>query len=209
MTMPTIDDLVADLRPVRRLSPYSGLGLTFAMLLLVTALVLGILGPRDDVASMRPAVIVLLRGGLCLLLGVAASVAVVAAARPGVGARRDGWQWALAAAALIPAASLWLTMAGDGVRESVSLYGPACLVISLVSALLIGSALVVWLRRGAVTDPVRAGWLVGLAAGALGTFAYSLHCPTTTVHFVALWYSLSIAVSSAIGRLAVPRLLHW
>ena len=81
--------------------------------------------------------------------------------------------------------------------------------IAPMRGLAIGGALTLWLRQGAVTDLRRAGWLVGLGAGAFGTFAYSLHCPSDSVHYIALWYSLALALCAAIGRLAVPRLLRW
>lgn len=72
-----------------------------------------------------------------------------------------------------------------------------------------GCALALWLRRGAVIDLARAGWLVGLAAGAFGTLAYCLHCPSASIHYIALWYSLAAALCAVVGRLSVPRLLRW
>jgi len=206
-----IDRLVADLKPVRRLSPAGGfLIVGLATLAAVGATALGF-GLRPDVAALRPAEIVLLRSGALLLIGLATAAAVIASARPGVGARQEGWRWALAAGALFPATSLLLSLGGSGfpayvlTAESV----PYCLGISLTSALVIGAGLIGWLRCGAVTELARAGWLTGLAAGAFGTFAYNLYCPSMTVHYAAIWYVVTVGASAALGRLIVPRLLRW
>ena len=129
----------------------------------------------------------------------------------GAHSSRDGWRWALAAALLFPATSLALVLGGtpfpDGVLHASS--APWCLGISLASALTIGSMLTAWLRRGAVTELNRAGWLTGLAAGGLGTFVYNLGCARNSVHYVALWYGLAVGISAVAGRLLVPRALRW
>ncbi|WP_066550183.1 MULTISPECIES: DUF1109 domain-containing protein [unclassified Sphingomonas] len=211
MTERTIDDLVADLRPVRRTSPRVGmivtLGGTLAAIV-ATALVTGL---RYDIVMLQPAELVLVRSGLLLLIGLAAMATVVGSARPEIGGRRDGWRWTLLAGALLPLASA-TTMLRTGTMPVNEIAGPdviVCFAVSLASALLIGGGLIAWLRRGAVTDAARAGWLVGLAAGALGTFAYNLHCPSNSVHFAAIWYTLAVAVSAGIGRLVGPQLLRW
>jgi hypothetical protein len=67
-----------------------------------------------------------------------------------------------------------------------------------------------WALRGlAPTRPRAAGLAAGLLAGAIGAFAYALACHEVSVAFVALWYSLGIALSGALGALLGPRLLRW
>lgn len=211
MTQPTIDALVADLSPVRRLSGVRAAALLTGMTGAAVFVTAAVVGLRSDVMMLRPSEIVVLRSAALLLLGIAAASAVIASARPSIGGRRGEWRWALATAALFPAASLLLTL-NSGTIPTDALFGAnplACLTISIAAALAIGGSLVGWLRRGAVTELTRGGWLVGLAAGALGTFAYSLHCPSTSVHYIGAWYSLAIAISAGIGRLTVPSLLRW
>lgn len=211
MTERTIDDLVADLRPVRRVSPRMGMVVTLGATLVAVMATALLTGLRYDILMLQPAELVLVRSGLLLLIGLAAMATVVASARPEIGGRRDGWRWTLLAGALLPLASA-TTMLRTGTMPMDEIAGPTvvtCFVVSLASALLIGGGLIAWLRRGAVTDAARAGWLVGLAAGALGTFAYNLHCPSNSVHFAAVWYTLAVAISAAAGRLAAPRLLRW
>jgi hypothetical protein len=73
-----------------------------------------------------------------------------------------------------------------------------------------GLACALWAVRGlAPTRPVAAGFAAGLFAGALGAFGYSLSCPEASSAFVALWYSLGIGLSGAVGALLGPRVLRW
>jgi len=87
--------------------------------------------------------------------------------------------------------------------------GLKCLTVSGIAALAIGSGLTLWLRQGAPTSPERAGWLTGLAAGALGAAAYNLHCPFNDIYYIGLWFTIPVLLSAIVGRLLVPRLIRW
>lgn len=208
---PTIDDLVANLTPVRRLAPGQAWTLAAALTVLAVLLVYTLYGLRDDIMAGQPAGIVVLRAGALLLLGGAALTAVTASARPGVGQASHGWRWALGGALIFPLTSLVIVLADRRMpmAELTSPNGPWCLGISGVSALAIGTALTLWLRRGAPVALNRAGWLIGLAAGSFGTFAYSLHCPSATIPYVGIWYTLTVGLCALAGRLIVPRFLRW
>ena len=212
MTMNTnIDSLVADLTPVTPVRPRGALGLVLGTTALAITWVAFRFGIRPDLLAGAPHPIVMIRGGILLLLGFASLAGVATAARPGVGQASHGWRWALAAAALFPLTSVLLSLVNGGFPADVvhSPDGPWCLKISAVCGLLIGGALTAWLRRGAPTALNRAGWLVGLAAGSFGAFAYGLHCPSTTVYYVGLWYSGAVALCALAGRLIVPPLIRW
>lgn len=209
--VPTIDDLVADLTPVRRLSPGQAWVLALALTVLAVLMVYTLFGLRSDIMAGQPAGIVVLRAGALLLLGCAALTAVIAAARPGVGQTSHGWRWALGGALIFPFTSLMIMLAERRMpmAELTSANGPWCLGISGISALAIGTALTLWLRRGAPVALSRAGWLIGLAAGSFGTFAYSLHCPSATIPYVGIWYTLTVGLCALTGRLIAPRFLRW
>ena len=206
-----LDRLTGDLVPVRRIDPKSGWAVGAIGTAVAVAIVASQFGLRDDVMAGEPSGIVLLRAGALLLLGFAALAAVVDSARPRVGRRSSsGWKWALAGAALFPTVALAVTMSnGMPMDDIMSSSVPYCFAISCLSGLAIGGAVTAWLRRGAVTVLERTGWLTGLAAGAFGTFAYSLHCPSATITYIGLWYTLTIALCAITGRLVVPRLLRW
>ena len=60
--------------------------------------------------------------------------------------------------------------------------------------------------------PVRlreAGAAVGLAAGGAGAFIYALHCGEDAVPFIAVWYTLGMALSALLGWIIGPLLLRW
>lgn len=204
----TIDALVADLVPVRRVSPRDGMLITLGLAVVVVTVVTLLFGLRDDIAAGHPAPIVVLRSGALLLLGFAAALAATESAQPAVGAESNGWPWALGAALLFPVSATILVIY-EGALPYSDFGGLNCLGISLASALVVGAGLTSWLRPGASVAPERVGWLVGLAAGAFGTFAYSCHCPSESIYYIGLWYSLAVAISAALGRLIVPRLIRW
>ncbi len=211
MSDAVIEALVADLTPVRRVRPLDALLLVGSAVAVAVAAVILRFGLRADLAQGIFVPLVLLRCGVLLVLGLAALSAVVSAARPGVGQISHGWRWALGMAALFPLTSLVMMAAERAIpmADVMASSGKYCVGISLVSGLLIGGVLMLWLRRGAPTALNRAGWLTGLAAGSFGTFAYALHCPSNTVHFIGLWYTLAVALCAGAGRLIVPRVLRW
>lgn len=71
------------------------------------------------------------------------------------------------------------------------------------------AALLFALRRGAPKSPAKAGALAGLLAGAIGAFLYAAHCPDDSPLFIAIWYTLAIALVTGVGALAGWRLLRW
>jgi hypothetical protein len=206
-----IERLVDDLVPVKRLKRSEAALAVIGMTALAVAVVAFAFGLRGDILAGSPDPIVVLRAGMLLLLGLAAFFSVTASATPHVGQVNAGWKWALAAALLFPATSLTVS-ALQGRYPVETLYaasGPWCLGISGVSGLAIGTVLTLWLKRGAPIALNQAGGLVGLCAGSFGAFAYSLHCPSMTVHYVGLWYTLAVALCVLLGRLIVPRIIRW
>lgn len=71
-------------------------------------------------------------------------------------------------------------------------------------------AAALWALRGlAPTRPRAAGFAGGLLAGSVGAFGYALSCPEGSAAFVAVWYSLGIVLTGAVGALLGPRVLRW
>lgn len=67
-----------------------------------------------------------------------------------------------------------------------------------------------WALRGlAPTRPRAAGFAAGVLAGSIGACGYALSCPEASVAFVAVWYSLGILLTGALGAALGPRLLRW
>ena len=65
------------------------------------------------------------------------------------------------------------------------------------------------LRDLAPTRLTAAGAVAGVLAGAVGTFIYAFHCTESAAPFVAIWYTLGMAVMGFLGALLGRFLLRW
>lgn len=210
-----VNALVDDLEPVRVIKRRDNLLLVLGATFVSSLVVIAIFGIRPDIVIGDPHPVVIIRAGLLLLLGLATTLAVAAAARPSVGKSSSGWLWALAAAAVLPGAALckfiYLYLAGQPLDLFMVdfEFGPRCLIVSSVSALWIGGVMTLWLRRGAPISLNRAGWLVGIAAGSFGTFSFNVYCNSVSIFYIGLWYSLAVLLCAVAGRLVVPHLIRW
>ena len=206
-----INSLVADLRPVRALTRRGGLGLALAAAIAALLFAAFTVGLRDEILSGQLNPMFLLSSGLFLLLGIASTFTVVEMSRPSVGSLRDGWKWAAAMAALLPATALLLAAVDvfNGKGVIVDPEDRICLFYGVGLGLGVAAALTFWLRRGAPTSPARAGLLTGIAAGSVGIFTFSLCCPHNDIMHIGLWHTLAVVVSAGLGRAIVPWAIRW
>jgi hypothetical protein len=146
-----------------------------------------------------------------ILLAAAAAAMVLKLAKPGLSPRRAALIAALAPAIMIAALAVELT----GVPRSEWLVRLAgvhwyiCVTNMVLLALPLLAALLVGLRCGAPTRPALAGAAAGLLAGALSAGLYISHCPDDSPIFVAAWFTLAIAIVTALGALLGTRVLRW
>lgn len=209
-----IDAMVADLTPVDPLRLLDGVIAGLAATALAAGAVALLFGWRADILAGQPSMLVVTRSSVLLLAGMSLLLAVVLGALPG----RDDRAARHIGTLLLGLYPLGLVvLAGQALRtrtmpaldEVGALSSARCFVISLCCALVVAGAIVAWLRRAAPTDRARAGWLTGWAAGALGTFAYSLFCPSNTLAFAVMVYPAALFASALLARLAVPQLVRW
>lgn len=67
-----------------------------------------------------------------------------------------------------------------------------------------------WAMKGlAPTNLPLAGAACGLFAGAVAAMAYALACTEPAAPFIAIWYTLGIALCGGVGAVLGPRLLNW
>lgn len=210
------DDLVqtlsSDLRPVGRGAVAGRLALGLgAGAVVSTVIMLVWIGPRPDLAQALSTPMFWVKFAYAALAGLILAVATSRLARPG--ARLGG----LAAAIALPFAlmgamgAMRLAMAAREAWHELLMGSSAdvcpwrIFVIGL--PLLAGSA---WAVRGlAPTRLTLAGVLAGGAAGALAALIYGFHCPETAAPFVAIWYTLGMALVAALGGALGARLLRW
>jgi hypothetical protein len=129
-------------------------------------------------------------------------------AAPLAGAPRAASAVALAMAAL-GAASLAAEPAGSRVAALLGHSWWSC-PVSVLALSLPALAAALWAVRGlAPTRPRAAGFAAGLLAGSVGACGYALSCPEASPAFVAVWYTLGIALTGALGAALGPRVLRW
>lgn len=206
-----IAELVGELEPVRPLTFAQGLGFAFGATALAVLMVVGLYGLRADLQAGQFNPMHLIATGLYFGLGLAATVTVVVMSRPQVGSDHTGWHWAAAMTALLPLAGLavGLSRSGDVLSADSIRHGAECFRVAGIASLLVFAMLVIWLRLGAPTAPDRAGLIAGVASGAFGIFAFSLHCADNDIVHIGLWHGAVVLAMAAVGRVLVPRLIRW
>ncbi len=206
-----IASLTQDLAPVRAFSARDGAALLSVAGVLTVVGVLLVEGLWHGVVDGGASAFFWFTNGLLGLLGLASAGAVIAMASPRVGSRSDAPLWLGAMLAILPiVAVLSLVRQQHGVEVITNdMYGIHCLSASLFATTLMFASLTVWLRRGAPVSVNAAGWLTGLASGALGTLAYGISCSMDSVSHLGVWHVAPVVIASLAGRLIVPPLIRW
>lgn len=207
---PLIASLVEDLAPVAPLKRRNG---WLVALVAVGATVLGVglyEGLWQAALAGNAAPIFFVTNGLLLLLGLAAAAAVLSLASPAVGNRQDAPKWATAMVAIIPLTAVLTTIAaGHAIADLFDSRSMYCLTSGMLASLLTFAAMTWWLRRGAPVSTGAANLWAGIAAGAIGSFAYGLSCPIDSVEHLGVWHIAPVALCGALGRMVLPRLIRW
>ena len=210
------DDLIAalaaDVEPVRRraVGLRLALGLAAGMALSVVAMLLW-LGLRPDLMPATHTMPFWMKFFYALTIAALGFALVDRLARP------DGAGGTLAFLLFAPVAfmaamALYRLMeAPPDARMPMMMGGSSrvCARNIVVLSLPIFAGLFWSLRRLAPTRLVLAGAVAGVLAGAVGTFVYEFHCTESTAAFVAIWYTLGIALMGALGAALGRVLLRW
>jgi len=209
------DELIArlsdDLPPIRSgmvmrlLVGAVGLGLAGSVLVMLL-----VLHPRHDLAEAMTSFGMWTKLAYTFALAGFGFWLVERAGRPGTDMVRPALLLALPLLAIAPLSVL--QMRAPGADPHLLVMGHTarvCAVLVTMTALPTLAATFWALRRLAPTRLGLAGAGAGLFAGAAGAFVYCFHCPEAAAPFIAVWYSLGIALTTAIGGLLGPRLLRW
>jgi hypothetical protein len=181
-----------------------GLVLAFALFLIT-------LGPRPDLMLVAGDVRFLFKFVVTLSLALCSALLVWRLVRPGAPVRLQ-----IAVLCFVP-----LLLAVGVLMELMVLPSPSwgprlvgsnglvCLASIPLFALPMLIAEIFALRQGAPTRPALAGVVAGLFAGGVAAAIYAAHCPDDSPLFVALWYSLGIAIVALAGGIAGRLALRW
>ena len=67
----------------------------------------------------------------------------------------------------------------------------------------------VFMRKGAPTQPLFAGAVIGILSASLGAMAYTLACKNDGTTFVATWYTAACGIMAFVGSVVGHRVLRW
>lgn len=210
------DELIAllarDAAPVKR----GALPMRIGMLALVGAvaafcILAPWLGIRPDLAEAVTGMTYWMKTLYTLGVGVAGFLLAERLSRPGAKGRA-GWVLAGVFVAAIMAIAISQVVATPPDQLRAAFMGsswdkcPWRIVVLALPSL----AVILWtMRRFAPTRPALAGAAAGLLAGGVAATIYGLHCQEVAAPFVALWYSLGMVLTAAIGAIIGSRALRW
>jgi hypothetical protein len=171
---------------------------------------LGMLGLRHDFAKAMVSFGMWTKLVYTFAIAVFGFLLVERLGRPGAQMIRPLQMLALPVLAIAILAVLQMSAPNADMPKLVMGYSSrVCAVLVTITALPTLAATFWALRKLAPTQLTLAGAGAGLFAGAAGAFVYSFHCTEGAAPFIAIWYTLGIVVTTAIGALLGPRLLRW
>ena len=210
VSTPLIDALAQDLAPVRPIRLSHGIALVALAAIGTVVLVELIEGLWRGIMDGAPSVEFFMTNGMLGLLGAASAYAVLRMATPHVGNSHEGARWSAGMLALLPLTALvMLGFGGFAAALTQDMYGLGCFIAGSAFGFVTASALTLWLRRGAPVSLKSAGTYTGIAAGAIGSFAFGLACPVDDIGHLGIWHVAPVVLSGLVGRFAIPPLVRW
>ncbi|MDH7638340.1 DUF1109 domain-containing protein [Sphingomonas oryzagri] len=201
-------DLAADLAPVRRRSALRDSVWLLVLAAIETLLVLAAGLMRPDMGRMILEPFMMWKiGSLALLAGFSCAVAMRSFAPPFL--PRRGLRGALGLAGLLMIGGLLLVSSADAGRPLLDRLSPAhgimCSAAIIVLSLPMMAAVAVLMRRAAPVRPGESALAAGFAAATCGALVFTICCPMNDPLYVVVWYSLGVAVVTAMARWLLPR----
>ena len=209
--MTSTDDLIRSLastagarRSVALQTAFAVTGaVSLACALLLVFLVIGIRPDFADMAVRMPFGFKLAYTGA---LVVGTSVVALYAATPGASATA---LFALLPAVIFLALGVLFDPTGFPIMGRTNTAVVFCVSSILFLSLPAMILMFVAMRKGAPTQPLFAGAVVGMISASVGAMAYTLACKNDGTAFVAIWYTAACGIMAFIGAVAGHRVLRW
>jgi hypothetical protein len=131
--------------------------------------------------------------------------------RPGADVRPPLRVLAATLATGLVGAGILLATAADGDRPTLLMGSSAhvCPTNILILSVLAAPFIFLAARRFAPVRPMAAGAAAGLLTAGLAATLYGLHCPEVSAVFVAVWYSLGMALAAGLGAILGRFTFRW
>jgi hypothetical protein len=169
------------------------------------------LGIRPDVMVAMRNPFFDLKFAVTLALAISAIAVSLHLSRPEASLRGFGWLL-LAPVGILAAAIGGEMMTPQRVPMMTRMVGKnswVCMTAIPVLSLPLLAGALIGLRHGAPSRPAVAGALAGLLSAGLAATLYASHCTDDSPLFVAAWYTMAIALVTAIGALAGAKWLKY
>jgi hypothetical protein len=209
--MRSTDDLIRSLASAAGTRRSASLQVAFAVtgaasLACALLLVFSVIGIRQDFAAMAVRMPFAFKVIYTGALVVGASVVALYAATPGASATA---LYALSPAVILLALGVIFDPTGFPIMGRTDTAIVFCLRAILFLSLPAMILTFVFMRKGAPTQPLFAGAVIGMLSASVGALAYTLACRTDGTAFVAIWYAAACAIMATIGAIVGHRVLRW
>jgi hypothetical protein len=209
--MTSTDDLVRSLASAagtrRSVSLRDALAITGAVsLACALILVFSVIGSHPDLADMALSIPFWFKLAYTGSVVVGTSVVALYAATPGASATA---LYALAPAVIFLACGVIFDPTAFPIMgrsdTAVAFCMGGILFLSLPGMILT----FVVMRKGAPTQPLFAGAVIGVLSASVGAMAFTLACKNDSTAFFATWYTGACAIMAFIGAVVGHRVLRW
>jgi len=209
--MTSTDDLIRSLASAAGTRRSASLQAAFAVtgaasLACALLLVFSVIGIRQDFAAMAVRMPFAFKVVYTGALVVGASVVALYAATPGASATA---LYALSPAVILLALGVIFDPTGFPIMGRTNTAFVFCLRDILFLSLPAMILTFVFMRKGAPTQPLFAGAVIGMLSASVGALAFTLACKNDSTAFVAIWYAAACAIMAAIGAIVGHRVLRW
>jgi hypothetical protein len=209
--MTSTDDLIRSLASAAGTRQSASLQAAFAVtgaasLACALLLVFSVFGIRQDFADMAVRMPFAFKVVYTGALVVGASVVALYAATPGASATA---LYALSPAVILLALGVIFDPTGFPIMGRTDTAIVFCLRAILFLSLPAMILTFVFMRKGAPTQPLFAGAVIGMLSASVGALAFTLACKNDSTAFVAIWYAAACAIMAAIGAIVGHRVLRW
>jgi hypothetical protein len=200
--------LSAELPPVTRRRVSRDVAALLAFVAAELALVLLLAGLRPDMGQVIGAPFMIWKvGSLGVLAGLCCAVAIRSFAPPALPSRE--LRIILGVASLAIVAGAVVTPPAELGRPMLERLAPGhglvCTAAIVALSLPLMALLGVLMRRAAPVSPTRSALAAGLAAATTGALIFTVRCPMYDPLYIVTWYSLGVAIVSAVARWLLPR----
>lgn len=194
----------------------SNLGRSLLVALAAGALIAGVaffatLGFRPDIDSAMHTTRFLFKFIVTLSLAAAAISVVWRIGRPGVPLALAAWALAIPVVLLAAAVMMEMRMMPENTwgPRMVGTNSMHCLLSIPAFSIPTLAALLYALRDSAPSNPAMAGAVAGLVSAGVAATYYASNCTDDSPMFVAIWYTMAVAIVTVAGALLGRRLLRW